>query len=330
MLAGLVAGWPLAAETRAARSDPSTTSAASARGVDEVPTVTKPGATLRIVRERHYRMSGRIRPLIFWFGRDNVGLGRIVWREGPGGARGYELLVGTDPARAPRGLNRWGFISEAYDGATGSVLALMTRSDERSVEQATAATERRPAGGDLRAIRGSVTAGSGSWRLSSVVTPEPFTVHDLDSALEVLARSPSATPLLERHMPPELQTGFLTAVASALDDVMREVAVRGDPRGLVRRRVGYAFGQRTYDLKLHSATLLAWPTGRRTVRAVKAVFETRNRETAEISTFELISGLDGARAGVPLVIEWQPRWWLKVTLSLEDNDAAAEAHSSRR
>jgi len=30
-------------------------------------------------------------------------------------------------------------------------------------------------------------------------------------------------------------------------------------------------------------------------------------------------GLDGQLAGVPLEIAWQPRWWLKVELHLNDN-----------
>ena len=71
-------------------------------------------------------MSGYVRPLLFWFGRDDIGLARVVWRTGDDGARGYELLVGTDPAKAPRALNRWGFVSEEVHGAEGAVLALMT------------------------------------------------------------------------------------------------------------------------------------------------------------------------------------------------------------
>src|SRR3982074_1246009 len=76
-----------------------------------------PGEGLRDVRVLRYTMDGRIRPLLFWFGRDDIGFARVVWREGDLGARGYELLVGTDPAKAPRALNRWGYIAEEGGGA---------------------------------------------------------------------------------------------------------------------------------------------------------------------------------------------------------------------
>ncbi|MBM3770324.1 MAG: hypothetical protein FJW27_03380 [Acidimicrobiia bacterium] len=70
-----------------------------------------PGEGCHTTMVRRYRMAGRIRPLLFWFGKDDVGFARITWRSADEGCRAYELLVGTDPNRAPRGLNKWGFIA---------------------------------------------------------------------------------------------------------------------------------------------------------------------------------------------------------------------------
>ena len=78
-------------------------------------------------------MSGAVRPLLFWISREDVGFARITWRRGGDGLRGYEFLVGTDPARAPRALNRWGYIVEDAQGGDGSVLALMMGSPDTSV-----------------------------------------------------------------------------------------------------------------------------------------------------------------------------------------------------
>ena len=89
-------------------------------------------ASLRVVRARQYRMAGGVRPLLFWINRDDIGLARITWRAGDAGAFGYEFLVGTDPVKAPRGLNRWGYIAEDTRGAEASLLALMTGADEAS------------------------------------------------------------------------------------------------------------------------------------------------------------------------------------------------------
>lgn len=64
-------------------------------------------APLPIVAQHRYRMAAKIRPLLFWIGRDNVGEAQVVWHAG-GSARGVELLIGSDPDRAPRRINRWG------------------------------------------------------------------------------------------------------------------------------------------------------------------------------------------------------------------------------
>jgi hypothetical protein len=50
-------------------------------------------------------------PLILNPSWNNVGGGRIRWIEEPDGEKGLEFLIGSDPARAPRNINRWGFIS---------------------------------------------------------------------------------------------------------------------------------------------------------------------------------------------------------------------------
>jgi hypothetical protein len=312
---------PAASADRARSASP-----AVATGLDSPRAEALPGAGLRVVREHRYRMAGRIRPLLFWFGRDNVGLGRVSWLEGPEGARGYQLLVGTDPARAPRRLNRWGFVSEATVGATGAVLALMTRSDETSMEQADAATVRGEARGDFRAIRARLASGTATWRLSTVATPEPLTVHDLDDAVAWVNRTPPLPPR-ERRVAADLHPGLLTSVATLVQLTVDETARTGGAEGVVGRHVGYAFGQRTYELRLRSAGLAAGRAGGRSVRALKTVFEMREPGAGGVSTFELTYGVDGAWAGVPLVIEWQPRWWLKVTLQLDESAEATRSAS---
>ena len=71
--------------------------------------VSGPSVSLPKVAEHRYRVAARIRPLLlFWIGRDNVGSARIAWYRGAGEDRGFELLLGSDPARAPRRINQWG------------------------------------------------------------------------------------------------------------------------------------------------------------------------------------------------------------------------------
>jgi hypothetical protein len=62
-----------------------------------------------VAAAHRYRLSAAIRPLLFWVGAKNVGGARIVRRHDGAGRKGYELLLGSDPARAPRRINRWGW-----------------------------------------------------------------------------------------------------------------------------------------------------------------------------------------------------------------------------
>lgn len=293
-VAGLVATQPVPAEERAGR-------VATGAAVDV------PGGGLSVVRVHHYRMAGRVRPLLFWIGRDDVGIARIVWRGDGHGTTAYELLVGTDPARAPRRVNRWGFIAERADRDGGALLALMTRADEASYADAAAAAG--PSAGEFRAIRGHTAGGVARWEVSRVRVAAPLTVHDLDAAMASVAE---ATPAAPRQAPvaPGTRPGFLVAVAELLD-----LAVAGAPGG--NPVVRYAFGQGVYQLRLGQVKRLLADHGTARVPAVHAPFEITNLATGVRTRFEITSGTAGELAGVPLLIQWQPRWWLKVELHLQ-------------
>ncbi len=52
---------------------------------------------LPVVAEHRYRIAGKIRPLLFWIGKDSVGGARLRWRRARRGGKGYDLLIGSDP-----------------------------------------------------------------------------------------------------------------------------------------------------------------------------------------------------------------------------------------
>jgi hypothetical protein len=268
-----------------------------------------PGARLPIVKERRYVMSGAVRPLLFWIGREDIGLARIVWRRGDDGSRGYELLVGTDPARAPARMNRWGFISAEASGSDGSVLALMTGSQQTTFDDEAAAARAR--GGDFQAFLSRVRGGTAEWRLSRVRTAEAITVHDLGRAVECVQQGTS-TPAQQRTVSAATRAGFLLAVSDLLD-----AALRGPARpGLDAARVRYVFGDQLYELQVRNADRQSLMVNGRRVPVLKTSFETRTLSTGERSQFVVTAGTSGELSGVPVEIEWQPRWWLRVRLAL--------------
>ena len=198
-----------------------------------------PSASMRPVMTHRYKMSGSVRPLLFWIGKDDIGIARIVWRRGDGAAIGYEFLVGTDPAKAPRSLNRWGYIAEDIEGADGSILALMTGADEATYNEAASNSSRPPGAGDFRAIQAHVERGAATWQTARVSTPSALTVHDVDAALERIRHETAAAPSRGMSLPSGARPGFLTAVAELIDLAVTGVNRRTDTRELLRPRVQY-------------------------------------------------------------------------------------------
>ena len=133
-----------------------------------LPGSVSPGPTVSSGFERyHYTLAARIRPLlVFWLTRSGVGDAVVTRRRAPGEAT-YSLLIGSDPDRAPRRINRWGYIEEEIRGAEARLIGLMTESEEDSLEQAEASVRKQAAGSHpFKVIQATVTGE----RASSLVT----------------------------------------------------------------------------------------------------------------------------------------------------------------
>ena len=266
-------------------------------------------------------MSGHIRPLLFWISRDDVGDGRIVWRKDPDGAKGWDFVLGTDPARAPRGLNRWGYIAEEAEGRTGRLLAVMSRSEEDTLGEVRAGDDRKAVVGLFEAIRATVEAGESRAQISNVGTPTALTIHDVDALVERVRVGLDDATLKVTPIGPDVRPGFLVAVAELVNGSV--AAWRSsrppapDPPGAVVR---YVFGAKLCEIRLASQKRLReFRDGDREYRdLVRARFDILTLATGDRTDFELVYGLDGDLAGVPVQIVYSPKWWLKVVLHLED------------
>jgi hypothetical protein len=316
LIAGVtgIACIALAASPRAAAPPVGGQIAGSQRSATELQAL--PGEGLRQVRVLRYTMDGRIRPLLFWFGRDDIGFARVVWREGDLGARGYELLVGTDPAKAPRALNRWGYVAEEVAGAKGTLLALMTGSDEGSYDEVAANAAHQASGGDFRAIRSELQGTTRSWQTARVATAADFTVHDVDAALERVRRETAAAARREDQAPAGSRSGFLVALAELIDLGAGSATTRSGAK-VSRDPVRYVFGQNTYELRLKETQTGSLTIDGRPTPIVRSSFEIRTLTTDARTRFDVTFGSAGHLLNVPVAVEWQPRWWLKVGLRLE-------------
>ncbi len=283
-------------------------------------------ADLPVVREARYKMSSAIRPFyVFWIRASNVGAGRILWREGGDGRRGYELLIGSDPRRAPRKINRWGWEREDLgpDGAT--LFGLMRKTDEESLDEAKEGLQTEGSGGFVyKAIRsrlanGKMHAENTLWRV-----PRDFSYHDL-AELQALVRSPSGAPprVREGAIPAGTQPGFLFAASHVIDQVVTAALAPGAPRRLLSGvQETFTFNASLYDLRLRSTEWVESATygGRRYERLVRLNCEHFNRELKTRERFVIVCPTDGPLARVPVFIEYQPKWWFRAEGVLDDSE----------
>lgn len=278
--------------------------------------------SIPVVREHRYRMSAKIRPLLlFWIGRDNVGGARVRWRQGPDGERGYDLLIGSDPKRAPREINRWGFILEESRGAETSVLGVIRKGDDDSLEAAKADVAKDgQAGYAWKMIQGRSDAQQSVATVTSTRVSSNYSYRDLDTLLDTLVRFPGPPKVKKVAIPPGGRAGFLTALADLVHDTVE--AVRRDARAPGRKAVSYAYYGYQYDLTRTSSAIRMKATyGARTYpRLVQADFEVRERGDSWSESFSLVLGIDGDMAEVPVFVSYQPKWWLKADMVLDDRE----------
>jgi len=267
-----------------------------------------PGRDLPVIREHTYRMAGKIRLLMLWVGRDDVGSGVIRWR-GARDEKAIELLIGSDPTRAPGQLNKWGYLVEAMRGGESSVVGLISQENDDRLSDVKAGLKTRKEQRAFDTIRGYAAAAEGMARVGTLYAPSHLTYHDADTVLkDVLADSSLAVKHVVRTR--DVRPGFLTSLTELLAASLDK---KSD-----NRRIRYIHGDRLYQLRLIESTPLARfeRDGRTWQNVIRGRFETGEVGGRSGTRFELVYGASGALAGIPIVISYQPKWWLQVDLVL--------------
>lgn len=284
-----------------------------------------PSGGFHTTSEQQYTVSVRVRPLLFWIERKNVGDARLTWSESPDGATRVELLIGSDPNRTPMRINRWGYIAETTCGATSTVVGVMTRSDEQSVEEAQARLRASPHDGQaFSAIRAVVTPTESHAWVTQLRVAEDYTYRDLEG---VLQRVPDAGTAHRRIAIEEgAAQGFLAAAASLVRESVTARTRSGRTAAVTAPARAYVHGDRLYDLRVRSSTAVgADDPATPGPPLVETDFEVRTRTTGRTTRFRVTYPTDGPQAGVPVRIVYRPRWWFEAELRLTGDAAAATA-----
>ena len=288
-----------------------------------------PSGSLRVISQRHYTVAVRVRPLLFWIERKNVGDGRLTWSESAAGSVRVEFLIGSDPNRTPRRINRWGYIAETTCGSTSTLVGVMTQSDEQSVEEATARLRNSSHDGQaFSAIRAVVTHGESRAWVTPVRVDEDYTYRELE---EVLRRVPDGGAANRRiAVEAGAAQGFLATAAALVRESLTACHPPGRTAGVTPSARAYVHGDRLYDMRLRSCTPLA-AEGPDTPEPslVEADFEVRTRATGRTTRFRLTYPTGGPLAGVPVRIVYRPRWWFEAEMTLAGDTTSSIPHRCR-
>jgi hypothetical protein len=261
------------------------------------------------VAQHYYRMLAKVRPLLFWISKDNVGGARIEWRGDNNGSRGFELLIGSDPARAPRQINKWGYIAEEVRGSGASVLGVMKATNEESIKDAEARLNQDAGSLQVfKAIRATAVNGEAKSDVVTVQAGRDLTYRDVGSLLDMLEGTRSEVSPKTVALPAGTRPGFLIALA----DLMHQPALKS---------VAYVYNGKFHVLHLRQTHAVSSMriNSRDFTKLSRGEFETENRTTGERTPFEITYGTTGSLAEVPVYIVYQPKWWFQVELFLEDD-----------
>lgn len=280
---------------------------------------------LPVVAEHKYRVLATVRPFLFWISRDNVGGARITWRGDDAGAFGLDLLIGSDPQRTPRKINRWGYIAEQVRGSEARVLGVMKQSNEHTVAEPESqiAKEAGQGGYAFRVIQGTATGRAARAGVMTVRVTRDLTFRDIGQLLAMVSATGNGVERADTRsvwLPAGTRSGFLLALSDLLTQSVDAHGRAGATFTPSRAPIQFVYSGTFYDLTMKSAELLKAATidAQQYTDVARSAFEIRNRRNSEKTRFQLTYGTTGALAGIPVHAVYQPRWWFEVQIVLDE------------
>lgn len=291
----------------------------------------------KIETEYNYVMTCKLHLLLFWAGSDDVGGGYVRIGKASGEAREemIQILFGSDPAKAPLAINRWGAGTEVLR-STGSgqqeasaFFGFMKSSKGQSVLAMQRELSKEKTNGDhlFEGIISRVDEGRALTTSIPYTSSQDFDLHQYAEAekatLQQLENNPS------RHIR-RLEGAARQACPRPGEFLSTTLQLINDALAARPMPVSYCY---LYNARHYKATLLSVRpiaeknvhvtlrgkagTLDRTYRHVKeAHFVVVGEETGSKSSFDILLGTEGNLRGAPIQITYQPNWWFQVILNL--------------
>ncbi|HVO58999.1 MAG TPA: hypothetical protein VMT51_15005 [Dongiaceae bacterium] len=289
-----------------------------------------------------YVMTARVRLLLFWVGKDDVGEGYIrhgLAHDDPK-LEFIQVLFGSDPARAPRAINRWGAGTEVqwHSEAPASLAAaatspvsssaffgFMKSSKGQSVNEMQDELKKEGQNGEhlFTGIVSYVSSGRALSSVAPLASSTDFNLHQYQTAEPVvydkLKQADRPIKFLDASSCPR-NAQFLGTLSELIAAALN---------GVSKRSLCYAYDSKLEVLTLQhaarvkSAAVKVKSTAGQVLiernygNLLEAEFESSEPATGKKTDFTLLLGTDGAQRGVPIQVRYQPNWWFQVVLNLK-------------
>jgi len=301
-------------------------------------------ATPRLRAEYDYILTCRLRLLLFWVGRDDLGGGYIKAGQAVDdpSLQMIQLLFGSDPAKAPRGINRWGAGTEVdkLDGSkipeSSAFVGFMKSSKGQSVSAMQRELSHEKSAGmhlfeaiisrvdDTRAIATTVPFYSQKdYDMGQLEEAQKLALDQLGDGLARKFRRLDGRARSECSR----RGGFLSTTQELLERSLTGVKT---PVSLC-----YVYNARPYTLTLQRVIpvttadvhITLKDKGRKIDHSYRDLKDSRfqilNQESGVKTNFSVLLGTTGELRGVPVQINYQPNWWFQIVLNLQTNPRGA-------
>jgi hypothetical protein len=292
--------------------------------------------------EYDYIMTARVRLVFFWAGKDDVGGGYV--RRGVSSVdpreEMFEVLFGSDPAKAPRAINRWGAGTEAVwhqsaadahpktdDVVSSAFFGFMKPSRGKSAAEMQGELKKEKEQGTY--LFTGIVSRAESGRATSLIvplqSPTDYNMKQYDAAQPVMLDriAVSDRPLKTLQSATCSRGGQFLGTVSALLDAALDG--RKAPYTLC-----YFYDASEVSLTVERTEMLRklpvqlhGPKGITLINTeyqnvLQVDFLSANRATGRKVNFTVFVGTQGASAGVPVQIRYQPNWWFQIVLNLKN------------
>jgi hypothetical protein len=305
-------------------------------------------AVARVTPEKavqfNYVMTARLRLLLFWVGKDEVGGGYIqrgVAKDDPR-KEIIQVLFGSDPAIAPRAINRWGAGTEVewHDeaGANGSsslpgnhvsastFFGFMKSSRGKSVTEMKQELSNESSKGEhlFTGILSYVDPAAAVSTTIPLNSATDYTLHQYGDAEPIMFDRLKTLDRPVRTLANRDACNRSVQFLGTVEELISDALAGGKPG----RSLCYI-----YDAKLNTLTLTRTEPVKNLELKIKSAkggvlleksydqllqadFVSAEPATGKKTDFTLLVGTQGELRGIPVQIRYQPNWWFQVVLNL--------------